>query len=65
MATGLATKSALPMALNFSSLPKNFSHLSNSLNVLVSTKAEDGSWILLTGFWRDSGRWDDNASWRD
>ncbi len=24
-----------------------------------------GVWILATHFWRDLGRWDDNAVWRD
>jgi len=24
-----------------------------------------GAWILATRFWRDLGRWDDNAVWRD
>lgn len=24
-----------------------------------------GDWILTTGFWADSGTWDDNAVWMD
>jgi len=24
-----------------------------------------GAWILATGFWSDSGSWDDNDVWND
>jgi hypothetical protein len=30
-----------------------------------ATATPVGDWILTTGFWADSGVWDDTASWID
>ena len=40
--------------------------LSLSLGLgLSSRNTGGGAWLLITGFWRDVGRWNDNAVWRD
>lgn len=34
-------------------------------SIISNLSQSVGSWILVTGFWRDNGLWNDSAVWRD
>ena len=65
-------KSLISQGLNFESPINNSidckSRISNDLNFDSPIGIEDeiiSNWVLLTGFWNDSGVWEDDAIWID